>query len=401
MLNFKPVILGTDLNAYGTARAFYEAYGVRSLCLGIRPLIYTRQSKILDVETNPNFEDDAVFLSVLEEVGQRFQEPLVLITCGDGYTALLTRHKKELAKRYRFNYVDPEMQQRLENKKDFYAVCEKYGLPYPKTYILHYEDRDHFETPFAFPMALKANDSIAFLEAEFPGKKKAYCISSEEELRETVATIYASTYHGDLILQDFIPGDTSKMYVLNAYVNTSGKVKMMCLGKCLLDECLPEAIGNYTALVSMGNTEIYRTFQKFLEDIGYRGFANFDLKYDERDNTFKVFEINIRQGRSSSYMLSGGCNYTQYLVEDLIEGKDLPVHYHEDSALWLYVDPKVLRKYCSPVDRPLAERMLREGYFFPTWYEKDRSLARYLLFWRRRIATLRYYPKFCKVPEER
>ncbi|MDO5301891.1 MAG: carboxylate--amine ligase [Tissierellia bacterium] len=391
---FKPVILGTDINAYGVARSFHQAYGIRSLCLGRKALRYTAHSKIVDVEAREDFEEDEVFLTVLREVAARYSEPLLLISCGDGYTSLITRHEEELRKLYRFNYIDGAMQEALENKEAFYRVCEEYGLPYPKTYTITYENRENFQVPFNFPVALKPNDSIAYLHVDFEGKKKAYRLDSEEELREVVAKIYATDYKGELILQDFIPGDFSKMYVLNAYVNTRGKVTMMCLGKCLLDECLPKEIGNYNALMTMGDMDIYKKYENFLQDIGYRGFANFDLKYDERDGEYKVFEINIRQGRSSYYMTAGGCNFVTYLVEDLLEGKDPEVHYHHDSALWLSVDPSVLRKYGAKEDRPLIERELKKGFAFTQWYEKDKNLKRYVDYMKRRISTIRYYPVY-------
>lgn len=397
MYDFIPVLLGTDNNVYGTARSFHELYGVRSVALGCEPLRYTRASKIVSVETTPDFDTPEVFLDVMLRKGKELSatgKKLLLMPCGDGYTELIILNRGALSEYFLFNVIDREMQVKLENKKAFYAICEKYGLDYPATLVLTYEDRHNYEVPFDFPVALKPNDSIEYLHTRFEGKKKAYKIASAEEYREVVDRIYNSTYRGDLIVQDFIPGDSSKMYVLNAYVNTAGKVKMMCFGKCLLDECLPMDIGNYNALVSMGNDAIYRQYETFLETIGYRGYANFDLKLDDRDGKYKVFEINLRQGRSSYYMTAGGCNFVKYIVDDLILGKNEPPHYHAEEGLWLYCDPLVVKKYCNPVDRPLVDKMLKRGFKFTQWYENDRSLTRFLDYWRRRLSTIKYYRKF-------
>ena len=39
------------------------------------------------------------------------------------------------------------------------------------------------------------------------------------------------------------------------------------------------------------------TVRRFLKEVGYRGFANFDIKHDERDGSFRAFEVNTRRGR--------------------------------------------------------------------------------------------------------
>ena len=35
-------------------------------------------------------------------------------------------------------------------------------------------------------------------------------------------------------------------------------------------------------------------FKEYLEEIGFVGYSNFDIKFDSRDGTFRAFEINLR-----------------------------------------------------------------------------------------------------------
>ena len=398
-MKFLPILLGTDNNAYGVARSIHEAYHIKSICIGKKPLSYTAHSKIVDQIIHSKMDEDEVFLKTLIGLADAHKSlPKILISCGDGYTKLLTKHKETLEKRFLFNCIDEKMQEALENKLDFYRICEEYGLPYPKTQVL---DKDMVEGPFnwdlTYPIALKANDSIEYLNLHFPGKHKAYKIESEEELKKTLRAIYKAGYTGQMIAQDFIPGGPEQMAVLNAYVSSRGKVTMLCFAQCLLDAVLPAEIGNYHALVTMDGGEVYPKYQKFLEEIGYRGFANFDLKKDPRDGIYKVFEINIRQGRSSYCMTAGGCNFTKYLIEDLLEGKDQDCHYHKDRGLWLYVDPYVLRKYVPASLKTLADEELRKGYAFTEWYREDRNLNRYLSYLRHRLSSIKSYAKYKKV----
>lgn len=403
-MNILPVILGTDINSYGVARSFHEAYGIKSLALGRKPLTYTRHSKIVDVEVTKDFNTEAVFLKKIKEVVERFKDDprqLILIPCSDGYNSLVSKHRDELSKYFLLNVNSLDLQEHLENKKNFYEVCEQYGLDYPDTVILDKDNYKDIAIPMDYPLALKPNDSIAYLKIDFPGKKKAFKISDAEEMQATLNKIYQAGYTGEMIVQDFVPGNHSVMYVLNAYVNQNSEVKMMSLGKCLLDECLPTEIGNYNALLTLGNMEIYQQYKQFLEAINYKGYANFDLKYDVRDGKFKVFEINLRQGRSSYYMNAGGCNFIKYLVDDLVFHKDEPTYYHEEHGLWLYVDPLVLRKYADPRDKDLVNKYLKEGYEFTQWYKEDRNIWRFLDYMRRRLSTIKYYPKYQPLREKK
>jgi lipoprotein-anchoring transpeptidase ErfK/SrfK len=83
----------------------------------------------------------------------------------------------------------------------------------------------------------------------------------------------------------------------------------------------------------------------FLEQIHYIGFSNFDIKYDNRDEKYKVFEINLRQGRSNFYVTGSGHNLAKYIVEDYIENKELPLDMVKERKLWLVIPKMVVLKY--------------------------------------------------------
>lgn len=386
---FLPILLGTDANAYGMARNFYEAYGMKSLALGKIPLLETRHSHIVHVETFDGFDKDERFLEILQDVlltYKGFYDQLILIACGDRYTELLCNHKEQLQEQFVIPYIDRALKEQLENKEDFYNICEQYGLDYPATLVLHKEDQAPFDLPFDFPVAVKASDSIAYVDLDFPGKKKAYKANTAEELAQIHADIYRAGYPGTLIVQDFIPGDDATMYVLNSYSDAHGKVQAMCLGHCVLEDYTPAGIGNYNAIIQEGVQEVYDQYKSFLEAIGFVGFSNFDMKYDERDGKYKVFEINIRQGRSSFFTTVSGCNLVPYLVRDRIDHvKNDVTHYHNNPSLWIHVPKKLLLTYAPERTLPQIRRLLNSGRWDCTLLtNKDRS-------WYRSIMINRFY----------
>ncbi|GAY72801.1 D-aspartate ligase [Lentilactobacillus kosonis] len=321
---FTPVLLGSDFNAYGMARSLYEIYGQPVKAFAQAQLAPTRFTKIVDVELIEGFAEDPVWINEMMKIKERYadhEEPVILIGCGDGYAELISKHKAELEDVFVCPYIDYDLIKQLNDKENFYKMCDKYDLPYPKTRIItksEYESGQQVEQPFSYPVALKPANSVEWLDIHFEGRKKAFIIKSEGEFYDIVAKIYDNGYTSDLILQDFIPGDDSNMRVLNAYVDKNHQVKFMCLGHPLLEDPAPAAIGNYVAIIPEFNQEIYDKVKTFLEEIEFTGYANFDLKFDTRDNSYKLFEINLRTGRSSFFVTLNGYRLADWVVQDYV-----------------------------------------------------------------------------------
>ncbi len=385
---FLPIILGTDANAYGLARSFYEEYGIKSLAIGKASLRETRKSKIIDLKIYSDLADNESFKRIMKEIGEEYKkdyDKLILLSCAEWYTDLIVNNRDLLENYFILPFMDKGLKNALEDKESFYKICERYGLDYPQTYIVTYENQNNLALPFDFPVAIKPASSTDYSKVEFNGKEKSYKANNLDELKKIVNNIYSSSYRSNIIVQDFIPGNDDTMWVMNCYSNKNGKVKMMCLGHCILEEHTPYGIGNYKALISDGNKELYEKIKNFLEEIGYIGFSNFDLKYDSRDGKYKLFEINIRQGRSSFFTTAAGCNLAKYLVDDYIFNKNDEVVYNYNKHLWLATPKSLLKKYVYNKDalNEALKLIKLKKYSYTLKYSKDFSLYRY--FWINRI----------------
>ncbi len=350
-----PVLLGSDLNAYAIARAFHEQYGITSHCVESYQLAATRFSSIVTPHIVKHFDQPDVFVSTLRKIAQQFKEQqpeavLLLIPCSDVYVPLISKFKNELTSDYVFHFVDIELVKQLTNKSSFYALCNRYGLPHPKTISLSKYDvygKKYQHLPFDYPVAMKPADSVQWLTVNFNGRKKAYIFHNPEELEIIIQRAYEAGYSGEMIIQDFIPGDDSHMRVLNAYVDKHHHVRMMMLGHPLLEDPSPIAVGNYTLIMPDNNEEICKKIADFLNAIHYEGIANFDMKYDERDGEYKLFEINLRPGRSIHYVLLNQCNIAQYYVDDLILSQNSSVRPKvvTGDSLWVAIPPTWISRY--------------------------------------------------------
>ncbi len=398
----QPVLVGGDINCYSVARAYHEAYGVKSIAFGRYALGATKDSNIIDFRIDPRITEEEEFIKVLLKTADELAAPnkkLIIMGCTDEYAELIIDNKELLKEKYIVPYIDSDLKNKLIEKELFYQMCEEKGLDYPKTFI--YSKGDKIEDfGFNYPVIIKPSDSVLYWQFPFEGMKKAYVANDEKEFVEITSSIYAGKYDKNLIIQDFIPGDDSHMRVLTCYSDQHGKVKMMCLGHVLLEEHTPKGIGNHAAIITEYDGPLMEKFKTFLEDINYTGYSNFDIKFDTRDNTYKVFEINLRQGRSNYYVTSSGNNIAKYIVEDRVFNKELDLKVQKDPFFWHVIPNNVVYKYVKNQDLVnKAKELNAQGKSATSFgYDKDLkgNLKRRLYIFLYNINQMKKFKKYCK-----
>lgn len=395
--NFIPLLFAGDINVYSVARAFHEQYNIKSKAFGKYQTGPCIDSRILDYTANPKLEEQDTFLRVLTEFAERNKEKTILaVGCGDSYVQLLSQNRDNLPENVIAPYIDIDLMNTLIHKEKFYAMCEKEGIDYPNTFVHRRETGHEFELPFEAPFIIKPSNGIEYWRHPYPTQKKVYKAADRKELLSVLDDIYGSGYDDSIIIQDFIPGDDTYMRVLTNYSDRHGAVKMMCLGHVLLEEHTPHGLGNHAVIITEHNEELAVKFKKLLEDLHYVGFSNFDIKYDQRDGKFKVFEINTRQGRSNYYVTGAGQNIARYLVEDYIERKPMELKIVTEKSLWMMIPKGVAFRYIMPEEyRREMRALIQAGKFSNSlFYKKDTGFKRMIRLYKSQMGHYYKYWKY-------
>ena len=130
-----PVLIGADMNCYTLARAFHEAYGVRSYAFGRWAMGDTMYSRLVRFTAVPDIDSaDTLLRTVTDFAAAHADKTLIVMGCTDDYASLLMDVRDKLPANCIAPYITPELRDKLVSKADFYALCDKYDIPYPKTF---------------------------------------------------------------------------------------------------------------------------------------------------------------------------------------------------------------------------------------------------------------------------
>ena len=402
-MDFEVVILGTDINAYYMARNTHEVYNKKAYVIGKVPMNFTSFSNILNIEYEPELWNKDKLLKRLSDFAEKHKnKKLVLIGSNDTYVRLIVENKDELEKKYLFNYPSLDILNKLLIKDNFYNNFKDI-LDLPKTYIYECSKKNldmNIIKDFMYPIIIKPGDGVLYYEHKFQGQAKVYKVKTEEEIKSVIKQIEDSGYNGNLIIQEFIPGDDSLLFDSILYVDKKHKVKVQSFAQIGLQEHSSTGVGNCTLLINgyneYNNTNIIISkLKNFLESINYSGIAEFDLKYDTRDSKFKIFEINPRQARSSYYLTALGCNLVEYLVDELVYNSPKEYRFLDEEICLTFVPKKVIKnhvvnkKYKNEVLKLYKEKKVVN----PLKYKKDNNLKRKLWLFIRDINYNKKYKK--------
>jgi predicted ATP-grasp superfamily ATP-dependent carboligase len=97
-----------------------------------------------------------------------------------------------------------------------------------------------------------------------------------------------------LMLQEYIPGDAESVRMFNGYVGRNGHLLAGFTGRKVRQ--YPSRTGMTCLGVCQREPAVELITERFLGQLGYRGVVDMGYRFDERDNQFKLLDVNPRVG---------------------------------------------------------------------------------------------------------
>ncbi|NMA86897.1 MAG: carboxylate--amine ligase [Tissierellia bacterium] len=341
----KAVVLGTN---------YYIGLSI-TRCLGIHniPVVgidyskdrnYGFYSKYLSEKLiAPNCKEDPEgLLEFLIEYGKKQDKPPVLYPSADGYAEFIDEYLPILRKYYLINQVEQGLFTEVINKESLYSLAREHDILIPETVYIEDENfEEKINSIIKFPCLVKPTDSPSFV-SHF--RKKLFIVNNMGELKEAISK--AQEANLDVVVQRIIPGFDDHMYTFDAYLDQNSKVSHWIT--CQKLRQFPINYGASVYTIHKQVPELYEMGAKFLEDIGFKGFAEIEFKKDQDSGKYYLIEINARTTNLNSLIHKVGINMPYLAYCELTDKLTEPYTVEEDTniAFWYaYEDFFAIRDY--------------------------------------------------------
>lgn len=294
--------------------AFYSKYSISYIC--------------------PDPSSEEKFIQYLIDFGKDLPHKGVIFVSSDDWLVTISKNRNKLSEYYLFPMSEWEIIQNCWNKRKLYEIAQENGIACTKTY---YIDRiyeiDAISKQITFPCIIKPELNINF-QKNLGSRGSTLLIQDYKQLMYWKEKIIEKRMEDiPLIIQELIVGPITNLYTITSYSDSSAEIVAYSIGHKIRQ--FPPDAGTIISGRVKDNPEIYELGKKLIKIMGYYGIANVEFKKDERDQIFKLVEINPRPGMWNYSVLMSGLNLPHIAYLDLLgDPYELPAN-REEGKVWI------------------------------------------------------------------
>jgi D-aspartate ligase len=395
---FSPVLIlrADHYSALGIMRSLGRV-GVRTFAVHARAQAPALRSRYCagkfqwDLDSSPETESVRFLLDTGRKIGGR----PVLIATNDETALFVSRHASALEEVFVFPRNSPELVRALYDKREMYGIARHLNIATADTvFPRSRQDVVAFVRTAQFPVMLKAGDNIAV--ARRTGKKMVIARSAGELLR--YYDEMEDSRNPGLMLQEYIPGRDDSVWMFNGYFDQDSNCLFGITGRKIHQTPV------YTGMTALGvclpSSIVYEQTYRLVKGTGYKGILDIGFRYDCRDGSYKLLDVNPRLG--ATFRLFVGHNgmdvvRAQYLH---LTGQQVPISRIRIGRKWVVEDADIVSSLRYFRDRTIgfgewlaSYRRIQEGAWFAKddWVPFVDTAVRFAM-----KPVRRFFPQFCR-----
>lgn len=321
------LVLDVGYGGLGVARSLGRM-GVSVFATGARPTPalasrYWKTTRIWDFSSAPVHESLRFLLGQSQQIGS----PAVLLPMSDATVAFVAENAEVLEERFLFARQAPGLIRSLIDKRGLYEWTRRMSLPTPKTiFPTSRRDVEAFVEATGLPVIAKGIDTRR------PGGTSKTILHTARSVIDYHARA-ASAGESNLLIQEYIPGDDSAVWMFNGYFTRQSHCIAAFTGRKL------RQYPAYAGVTSLGicerNTQVEEMASRFLSRLGYAGPVDVDYRYDPRDASYKILDVNPRIGATFRLFVDkNGLDVARTAYLDLT-GQQVPAVVPADGRKWM------------------------------------------------------------------
>lgn len=273
--------------------------------------------------------DDKALMHFLLRIAKEYHlEQWVLFPLPDETVELVARHRKELSPCYQLATQEWEIVQWANDKRLTYRMAQQLDIPCPQTwYPLCEEDLQSME--IRFPVIIKPATSAHLQHAL---RCKALPANDREELLAQYRRARSIIKDEPLTVQESIPGDGRTQFSVAAYCK-AGDILACITARRTRQYPIDYGLGS-SFVEAIELPELLVPTTKLLNQMRLSGMVEVEFKYDQRDNQYKLLDVNARPWGWHTLTIACGLDFPFLQYCDLL-GESLPLATPRYGYRWI------------------------------------------------------------------
>lgn len=302
------VLLGSDFKALGVARSLGHR-GIPSVVIDNIPRSAWFSRYVVKRFKWHSQMDDPEFISFLLSLGKKHHlEQWVLFPMQDEAVQLVACNTRQLTQIYTLVTQEWDIVQWANDKRRTYQMARETGVPYPCTHYPANED-ELAEVNVPFPVIIKPAISVRL---QYSTHLKALPAQSRQELLMQYRRAGEYIHPDEMMVQEIIPGDGRTQYSLAAFCK-EGRILASMTARRTRQYPIDYGLGS-SFVEAVPVPALSELAEKLLGFMRVTGMVEVEFKLDERDQQYKLLDINLRPWGWHTLCIACGLDfpYLQY-----------------------------------------------------------------------------------------